>query len=142
MRRFNLTLLAVILTLAAAGFLFAADDGWAPGSAYNTRFNPETVETLSGELVKMDIIMPKGMSMGIQILVKTVEETVPVHLGPVWFMKKQKREIAPGDRLEITGSRVDSGGKKIIMASEVKKGDKRLKLRDEAGVPVWGKEKK
>ncbi len=142
MRKYNIALLAVILMLAAAGPLFAGDDGWGPGSAYNSQFDPETVETLSGELVKMDIIMPKGMSIGVQILLKTAKETVPVHLGPVWFMKKQKREIAPGDMIEITGSRVDSGGNEVIMASQVKKGDKSLKLRDDKGVPVWGREKK
>lgn len=142
MRKYNITLLAVILMLAAAGPLFAGDDGWEPGSAYNSQFDPDTVETLSGELVKMDIFMPKGLSLGVQILLKTAKDTLPVHLGPVWFMKKQKREIAPGDRLEITGSRVNSGGKQVIMASEIKKGDKTLKLRDEKGVPVWGKEKK
>jgi hypothetical protein len=139
--RFKTALFAVIYLLAAAGLLFA-DDGWAPGSAYNSKFDPDTVENLSGELVKMDVFKPRGMAVGVQILLKTGGETVPVHLGPVWFMKKQKCEVAPGDEIEVTGSRVESDGKPVIMASEVKKGDKTLKLRDEKGVPVWGSEKK
>jgi hypothetical protein len=143
MKKFTLiALFIVIQMLVAAGISFSGDDGWGPGSAYNSKFDPETVETLRGELVKMDLFMPKGMSMGVQILLKTGEGTVPVHLGPVWYMKKQKREIAPGDKIEITGSRFESEGKPAIMASEVKKGDKKLQLRDENGVPVWSGEKK
>lgn len=142
MRKHKITLFAVILMLASAGLLFAGDDGWGPGSEYNSKFDPGTVETLSGKLVKMDLFLPRGMGMGVQILLKTGEETIPVHLGPVWFIKKQKREAAPGDKIEITGSRVDSEGKPVIMASEIRKGDKSLKLRDEKGVPVWGNEKK
>jgi hypothetical protein len=141
----KLTLVAffiLIQMLVAAGISYSGDDGWGPGSAYNSKFDPETVETLSGELVKMDIFMPKGMSIGVRILLKSREETIPVHLGPVWYMKKQKREIAPGDKIEITGSRVESDGKPAIMASEIKKGDKKLKLRDENGIPVWNGEKK
>ena len=96
----------------------------------------------SGELIKMDLFMPKGMGMGVQIIMKTAKETIPVHLGPLWFMKKQKREVAPGDKIEITGSRVDFDGKPAIIASDIKKGDKKLQLRDEKGVPVWSGEKK
>ncbi len=142
MRKLKNTLFALIPMLAAAGLLFAGDDGWGPGSAYNSKFNPQTVETVSGELVKMGIFMPKGMSMGVQIIIKAGGEILPVHLGPMWFMKKQKREVAPGDKVEITGSRIESEGKPVIMASVIKKGDRSLKLRDEKGVPVWGSEKK
>ncbi len=143
MRKSRLTaVLVLIQLLAAAGMLYAADDGWGPGSAYNEMFDPGTVETLSGELIKMDLFVPRGMSMGVQLIMKAGKETIPVHLGPLWFMKKQKREIAPGDKIEITGSRVDCEGKPAIIASILKKGDRSLKLRDENGVPVWAGEKK
>lgn len=138
MRKFIITLFAAILMTSAAGLSYAVEEGWDPGSAYNSRFNPRTVETLSGKIVKMDLFKPKGMGPGVQIILKTDAETLPVHLGPLLFMMKLKREIAPGDEIEITGSRVDLEGKPVIMASEVKKGDKVLKLRDGNGVPVWG----
>jgi len=142
MRKIKVALFMVIQMLALAGLLYAGDDGWGPGSAYNSKFNPDTVETLSGEIIKMDIFKPKGMGVGVQIVLKTDEETIPVHLGPLRYMIRQKREIGPGDRVEITGSLVDSAGKPLIMASEIRKGGKRLELRDENGVPVWGKGEK
>jgi len=135
-------LIAGLIILLAAGLSYAAEDGWAPGSAYNSRFDPGTVETVSGELVKLDLFLPKGMSPGVQLIIRAGNETIPVQLGPLWFMKNQKREVAPGDKLEVTGSRVDSGGKPAIIASMIKKGGKSLKLRDERGVPVWAGEKK
>jgi hypothetical protein len=46
-------------------------------------------------------------------------------------------KIEPGDRVEITGSRVTVEGKPTIIAAEVRKGDEVLQLRDAAGVPVW-----
>lgn len=138
MRKLIITmLLTLIILLAAAGLLSAWEDGWGPGSEYNSKFDPCTVETLSGELLNMDLFVPQGMSVGVRIILKTAGETIPVHLGPLSFMKKQKREIAPGDKIEVTGSRVDCEGKPVIIASEIRKGGKRLKLRDENGVPVW-----
>lgn len=142
MRKLKITLFAAILMLAAAGLSYAADDGWAPGSAYNSRFDPDTVETLSGVMVRMDVFRPRGMGPGVRIILETDEETVPVHLGPVWYMNRLKREIAPGDRIEVTGSRIDFGGRPVIIAAEIRKGARSLKLRDEDGEPVWGSGKK
>jgi hypothetical protein len=60
-----------------------------------------------------------------------------VHLGPQWYLENQDVKIEPGDRVEITGSRVTVQGKPTIIAAEVRKGDEVLQLRDAAGVPVW-----
>ena len=38
--------------------------------------------------------------------------------------------IAPGDKVEVTGSRITYEGKPTIIAAEVKKGGQVLKLRD------------
>jgi hypothetical protein len=71
------------------------------------------------------------------LTVKTDKEEVPVHLGPLWYLENQDVKIAPKDKVEIKGSRVTVQEKPAIIAAEVKKGDQTLKLRDEAGVPVW-----
>ncbi|HEU4344281.1 MAG TPA: hypothetical protein VFU31_22205 [Candidatus Binatia bacterium] len=41
------------------------------------------------------------------------------------------------DRVEVKGARITFEGKPAIIASEVKKGDEVLRLRDDAGFPVW-----
>jgi hypothetical protein len=39
--------------------------------------------------------------------------------------------------VEVRGSRVTMGGKPVIIAAEVRKGDAVLTLRDDQGVPMW-----
>ncbi len=61
----------------------------------------------------------------------------PVHLGPSWYLETQAVTFAPGDKVEVTGSRVTYQGQPTIIAAEVKKDGQVLKLRDAAGIPVW-----
>ncbi len=101
-------------------------------------YNPKTVETLGGEVVSVDKFTPgRRMSYGVHFTLKTEKETIPVHLGPSWYMEKQALTIAPGDKVEVTGSRITYQGQPTIIAAEVKKGGQVLKLRDAAGVPAW-----
>jgi len=60
-----------------------------------------------------------------------------VYLGPGWFLAKQDLTFAPQDQVEITGSQTTFQGKPALIAAQVKKGDKSLKLRDPAGIPAW-----
>jgi hypothetical protein len=46
-------------------------------------------------------------------------------------------KIVPGDKVEITGSRITFQRDAAIIAAEVKKGDEILQLRDGNGFPVW-----
>jgi len=69
--------------------------------------------------------------------VKTDKETISVHLGPGFYIENQDIKLETKDKVEVKGSRITFGGKPAIIAMEVKKGDEVLKLRDEAGFPVW-----
>ena len=74
-------------------------------------------------------------------MVKTDNETIPVHLGPEWYIEEalasQDIKIEVKDKIEIIGSRISYGEKPAIVAAEIKKGNKTLTLRDEIGVPFW-----
>jgi len=112
--------------------------GWGPETQYGRMYNPQTVETVSGEVVKVEKITPvKGMSRGIHVLLKTDKETVPVHLGPAWYIDNQEVTIKEKDKLQVKGSRINFQGKPAIVAAEVVKGDQVLVLRDQNGVPAW-----
>ena len=111
---------------------------WGPGTQYSRLFDPKTVETISGEVTSVGFITPlKGMSQGVHLVVKTEKGEISVHLGPAWYLQKQDMKLAPKDKVEITGSRITFEGKPTIIASEIKKADGMLKLRDENGFPVW-----
>ena len=77
------------------------------------------------------------MSYGVHFTLKTDKETVVVHLGPSWYIEKQAVTIAPGDKVEVTGSRVTYQGQPAIIAVEVKKGWPGPEAADANGVPAW-----
>lgn len=112
--------------------------GWGSGGAYSRMYDPKTVETVTGEVESVEKMKPmRRMSYGIHLVLKTDKETIPVHLGPSWYIESQKMKIAPKDRVEVKGSRITFRGKPALIAAEVRRGDEVLKLRDENGIPVW-----
>ena len=122
----------------AQGMKWRGSGGWGPGSAYGRMYDPRTVEIVTGEVVKVDRITPmRGMSSGVHLVIKTDKGDVSVHLGPQWYLENQDVKIEPKDKVEIKGSRVTLQGQATLIAAEVKKGDEVLKLRDDAGVPMW-----
>lgn len=123
---------------AQRGMTWKGSGGWGPGRSYSRMYNPQTVETITGYVMSIDRITPiKGMSYGIHIEVKTDKETLPVHLGPGWYIENQDVKILPKDKIEVKGSRITFEGKPTLIAAEVKKGDEVLILRDASGFPVW-----
>jgi hypothetical protein len=131
-------LVAVFMASTVFGQPWRGSGGWGMKGSYQRMYDPATVETLSGEVVSIDKITPmKGMRYGIHLMLKTAKETIPIHLGPGWFIERLDSKIEKGDKVEVTGSRVNVGGKPAVIAAEVKKGESILVLRDKAGIPVW-----
>lgn len=111
---------------------------WGPGTPYARMYNPQTMESITGEVVSVEMITPmKIMSYGVHIIVQTDTETISIHLGPGWFIENQDVKIVPRDKLEIKGSRITFEDKPAIIAAEVKKDNEMLTLRDASGFPVW-----
>ena len=111
--------------------------GMGPGKGYNRMYNPQTVETVSGAVVSVDKFPGRRGSYGVHFTLQTATETIPVHLGPGWYVEKQGVTLAPGDQVEVTGSRIAFQGQPVIIAQQVNKGGQVLTLRDAAGTPAW-----
>jgi hypothetical protein len=112
--------------------------GWGPGSRYGRLYDPKTVETIEGDVLRVERFTPeKGCPQGVHLVLGTGGGEIPVHLGPAWYLENQETEIQPGDKVEVRGSRVMFEGKPAIIAAEVKRGEDVLVLRDERGVPRW-----
>jgi hypothetical protein len=124
--------------LGFAGILMACPSYAQQGTGGGRMYDPKTVETVKGEVVSVEKIpSPGGKGSGVHLTLKTDKETVSVELGPDWHIEKQPVKIHAKDTIEVKGSRVMVQGKAAIIASEVKKGDQSLKLRDENGIPAW-----
>jgi len=131
-------LLVASVALAQPWKSWKGSSGWGMGSNYQRMYNPSTVETLSGTVESIDKITPtRGMSYGIHLGLKTDKETISVHLGPGWYIERLDTKIGKGDNIQVKGSRITMMGKPVVIAAEVKKGDRVLVLRDSAGIPAW-----
>ncbi len=128
-----LTLAVPAMAQPGQGIIGSGGGGRGGGRIYN----PQTVETLSGQVVSVETFSGQGGYRGIHLTLKTDKETIPVHLGPSWYMDQQAIKFAAKDPVEVTGSRVTFDGKPAIIAAEVKKGGQSLKLRDANGIPLW-----
>lgn len=135
---FVLAALMAVPALAGQWRGWRGSGGWGAGGSYQRMYIPATVETVAGQVMSIDKATPmKGMSYGIHVMLKTDKETIPVHLGPGWYVERLDTKIDRGDSLEVKGSRITYTGKPAIIAAEVKNGDAVLKLRDDNGYPAW-----
>ncbi len=138
-----MTMLSITLNteaLGQRGMTQRGGGGWGVETPYGKMYNPQTVETISGEVVSVNKITPmKDMYYGIQLILKTSKETIAVHLGPGWFVESQNVKIMPKDKIEVIGSRITFEGKPALIAAQITKGGAVMKLRDKSGFPVWSR---
>jgi hypothetical protein len=129
--------------LVLTGLLLSVP-AWAqrgPGRFYD----PKCVVTVQGQVEKVETMSRQGRQGGegkpgrqVQVVhLKTDQGTVLVHLGPSKFLEQQQFAPKTGDTMSVTGSKMTTGKGDVILAAEVKSGDKTLTLRDAQGVPVW-----
>ena len=132
-----------LLFLAAIGLLsltFIVSSSWAQSGKrlhYSKLFNPGTVGTVSGEVVRVEqTLAGNGADYCVHALLKTPQGQVTAILGPKSYMTKQGFSVAPKDRVTVTGSRISILNKPFILAMEVT-GDRTMKLREASGRPAW-----
>ena len=120
--------------------MLTVSSAWAQSGRrlhYSTLFNPGTVGTVSGEVVRVEQTSAgNGADYCVHALLKTPQGQVTAILGPKGYMAKQGLSIAPKDRVTVTGSLISILGKPFILAMEVT-GDRTMKLREASGRPAW-----
>ncbi len=105
-------------------------------------YDVKTEARFAGEVVEVLDVTPPGRTGrrslgGTHLTLKTATESLEVHLGPTAFLKDRKVELARGDAVDILGSRVTLDGESVLLAREIKKGERTWTLRDSTGRPLW-----
>jgi hypothetical protein len=116
-----------------------------PGSPKPKRgYNPATTEIISGTVEGVNRTTPKKANVPaqVQLLLRTDRETLTVNCGPATYYDQQNFSLAPGDQVEVKGSKITRPKGTMVMAAEVRKGSQVLRLRDEAGRPLWPRTRK
>ncbi|MDD3580271.1 MAG: DNA-binding protein [Desulfobacca sp.] len=139
--KLGLVIMGCLILLAASAW---AQLGRGPGDQgggihYGMMWAANSVTTVSGEVTAVEKYTPGrgGKLYGLRLIIKTEKETLPIILGPAWYIEQQDFAIAPQDRVEVKGSRLSIQGQPTILAAELKKSEKILKLRDGQGRPLW-----
>jgi hypothetical protein len=135
-------LFAAAFVLAAASAAAAPPDpaiaGWERGQAYDKQYNPNLEVVVPAVVVKVENFTPaEGMAEGVRAQVQARGETFWVHLAPAAWLAAQKFELAAGAEVVVTGANVRIEGERVILASELERGGKTLRLRDGSGKPAW-----
>jgi len=112
------------------------DANATPGWGYGRMFNPQTVKAVHGKVVRVETTT-HGNWHGVHLQVKTESGTIPVFLGPSWFIDNQTTKIQPNDEVEISGSQITVNGHKALIASKVRTNGEVLDLRTANGRPFW-----
>ena len=123
-----------------AGYKWQGSGGWGMGTPYQRMYDPTKVVTITGTVEAVETMAPmKGMHRAVSLMVKMDTETIPVHLGPKWYIERLDTKFQKGDVVEVRGSRVILNNRTIIIAAEIKmeKSPHIIVLRDDAGIPVW-----
>ncbi len=101
-------------------------------------YDTATVETISGEVVRVDRIPSRrGRGYGVHATVRTETETIEVHLGPQWYLDRNQFNLRSGDSVEITGSRISQDDTSFLIAASIQTPERAIVLRDESGIPLW-----
>ncbi len=137
------TITVALTALVVAASIHAAVAQRMPGRGGRgaaRMFDPAHVETIEGYVTAIDTMQSANRGMaGVHVTLKTSNESIPVHLGPSWYLNKQGIALKIGETVSVTGSRITAGGKPTIIAMRVTSGGKTIALRDSAGIPAWSR---
>jgi hypothetical protein len=101
-------------------------------------YDVKTVETFQGAIARIEKIACRRAGMySVSFLAQQDKESIPVYLGPGWYVEKHNVKLAEGDKVRVVGSRITIKKRPIMLAKEIKKGEQVLRLRDDKGFPLW-----
>lgn len=111
----------------------------------NTKiFDPNTITTIEGKLVKVEPVLEPGVGMTLQLLVYSGRKEIHrVYLGPSWYIASGgERRFKAGDEVTVSGSQVTLKNDLSVIATTVNWRNEILQLRNNDGVPAWAGWKK
>jgi len=102
--------------------------------AYNTA-NEVTLTGVVGDIT--DFYCPVSGTVGTHFMLATEHGNVQVHVAPSRFVGDQKWQWAPGDKIEVVGSRLNYLGHEALIARTIVRGNEIMALRSSDGKPLW-----
>ena len=125
---FAVAVIAVLLMVFGVSF----HRPLAQGAALYNPANEVVVRGVVQEVQEFACPVSEG-EMGDHLLLKTGDGVVQVHLAPARIMRSQNLKFAPGDQIEVVGSKFRFQGQNGLIAREVIRGNESFIFRDPQG---------
>jgi len=126
---FAVAVIAVLLLVLGVGFHRPVT---AQGAALYNPANEVVVKGIVQEEQDFDCPVSEG-EVGSHLMLKTSAGVLQVHLAPVRIMSSQKLSFAPGDQIEVVGSKIRLEGKNGVIAREITRCNETIIFRDGQG---------
>lgn len=131
-----------ILALPALAAALAASGSPSGEPQQEPRYDGASVVDVDMIVVEVREVAKGNPLAGVHLLARPdttrgEPEPVDVYIAPAAFLKMMEFSFRPRDRLEVKGSKVKMGSAYVILASEVRRGDSTVYIRDRGGEPVW-----
>jgi hypothetical protein len=137
MKGFTQALSAAAMLVACALPVTAAS-AQDSAAAKSRTFDAAAAVALTGvSIVRVDTLR-QGANTSVSALVVSGSDSITAMIAPVTFLAANSLTLAAGDVIDISGSKMMMGGKPMLVATEIKKGETKVVLRDKAtGAPAW-----
>jgi sporulation protein YlmC with PRC-barrel domain len=114
----------------------------AEKTVYPLPYNPKAAETIKGTVSKVRTHRIKGTSLEVlRLTIQTAAgKTMRVDVGPSLFVDRQNFHFKNGEAVTITGAPAKMGRHEMLVASQIQARNQTLRLRSDAGKPLWNVE--
>lgn len=129
---------ALLVALAVPTSQAAAQTDSAAAKARAGMYDASQSVSLTGvTIVRVDTVS-SSTGTTLNAVLASGTDSVTAWLAPVDFLTSNAITLVAGDIIDIIGAKVMVGGKPSLIASEIKKGEAKVVLRDKAtGAPAW-----
>ncbi len=125
---FAVAVIAVLLMVFGVSFHRPLQ---AQGALYNPA-NEVVVKGVVEQVQEFACPVSEG-EMGDHLMLRTADGVVQVHLAASRIMRSQNLRFAPGDQIEVVGSKIRFHGNDDLIAREIIRGNESFIFRDPAG---------
>jgi hypothetical protein len=117
-------------------------DRHAQGGRYHCPWTPASGETglkgTEGKIIEIDYLPGStAASAMVEVRLQSAGQSRLIRLAPVGFLKQNGVLLREGDTISVKGFPVAGMDGDLLIATEVRKGEKVLSLRDTRGRSAW-----